>query len=83
MILQILRICDVFQFLWKSSWFFLKFISDMIEKQSIINFSIYSSKSYISVVVGDSKVIFLQEWEGVSFHPFLYWALFIHLLHNW
>ena len=39
---------------------FLNFWFDVIEKQSIINFSRYGSKSYTSVVLGDSEVTFLE-----------------------
>ena len=34
---------------------FLDFKSDTIEKQSVINLSSYSSNSYASVVLSDSK----------------------------
>ena len=46
---------------------FLNFLFDEIEKQSIINLNYHGSKSYASVVLGDSEVIFLTEGEGIAF----------------
>ena len=42
----------------------LNFWSDRIEKQSIMNLSSYSSKSYASVVLSDSEVTFTRE-DGI------------------
>ena len=39
----------------------------MVEKQSIINLSSFSSKSYASVVLSDSKVTFIGEVEDATF----------------
>ena len=49
----------------------------MIKKQSIINLSSYSSKSYATVVLSNSLIAFLEEGEDVTFCPFLYCILFI------
>ena len=57
---------------------FLKFRSDLVEKQSIINFGSYSSKSYASVVLGDSEVTFQREGEDAAFCPSLYRISFIY-----
>ena len=53
---------------------FLDLRLDMIEKQSIINHSSYSSKSYGSVILSDSKVTFL-EVEDAAFRQFLIFSL--------
>ena len=50
----------------------------MIEKQDIINLSSHSSKSYDSVVLCDSEVVFLEEEKDAAFHPFLNRIFFIH-----
>ena len=44
---------------------------DTIEKQNIVDLSSYSSKSYASVVLSDSKVTFLEERDDEVFRPFL------------
>ena len=44
----------------------------MVEKKCIINLSSYSSKSYISVVLSDSKLTFLGKGDDAAFYPFLY-----------
>ena len=51
------------------------FRSNMIEKQVILNFSSYSSKSYASVVLWDSEVIVLGVSEEAAFYPFLAYVL--------
>ena len=45
---------------------FFNFWSDTIEKQGIINLSSYSSKNHASVVLSNSKVIFLGGRGGCS-----------------
>ena len=52
----------------------------MVEKQSIINLSSYSSKSYTSVVLSESKVTFLREEKDATFYQFLYCILFIDVI---
>ena len=54
---------------------FLNFWLDTVEKHGNLNLS---SKGYVSVVLSDSKVIFLGEVEDAAFCPFLYCVLFIH-----
>ena len=49
----------------------------MVQKQSIVNFSCYRSKSYASVVFRASEVPFLGKEEDAAFCPFLYCILFI------
>ena len=46
-----------------------KFRSCTIEKPGIINFYIYSSKSYASVFISYSLVAFLQEGEKAATRP--------------
>ena len=78
---KIVRICDVDRFPPKTVINFPKnfhnFMLGAIEKQSIINFSHNWSKSYISVVLGDSEVTFLRKGEDVAFCPSLYCIAFI------
>ena len=62
----------------KSCFDFPNFISDKTYKQGITNFSIYSSTSYASVVLSDSKVALLGEDEDAAFCLFLHCVLFIH-----
>ena len=57
---------------------FCNFRFDIVEKQSIINPSNYRSKSYASLVLGDSEVTFLREGEDAAFCPSLYCILFIY-----
>ena len=57
---------------------FLNFWSSAIEKQNIINLSCYESKSYDSVVLGDSKVSFLSEKEDAAFCPLFNCSLVIY-----
>ena len=57
---------------------FLNFRFDMVEKQNIINFSSYRSKSYTYVVVGDFEVTFLREGEDAAFCPSFCCILFIY-----
>ena len=57
---------------------FLNFWFDVIEKQSIINLSLYLSKGYASVVLGCSEVTFLREKEDAAFYPSLYCVLVIY-----
>ena len=82
MIQQMVRICEfVEHFLWKTFRFFpenfLDFRFDTFEKQSIMNGSSFSSKSYVSIVFSDSEVIFLGEELNATFCPFLICILFI------
>ena len=57
---------------------FLDFRSDTVEKQSIINFISYRSKSYTFPVLGDSEVTFFREVNGMM-QPL---CLFM-VLQNW
>ena len=50
---------------------FHDFGPDKIEKQSIMILSSYSSKSYTSVDLSDSEVIFLHEEKDIIFLAFL------------
>ena len=56
---------------------FFNFRLGTIEKQGKINLSSYSNKSYVPVILSDSKVSFLQEGQDAVVHPFLYCVLFI------
>ena len=58
--------------------YLLNFKSDTIQKQTIINLISYSSKDYASVVLCDSEIALLGEWDDVVICPFLYCLLFIH-----
>ena len=49
----------------------------MVEKESIINLSIYSSKSYATVVLSNDEVAFLGEKEDAAFYTFLFCLFFI------
>ena len=49
---------------------FFCFILDTIEKQCIINLISRCSKSYTSVVLGDSEITFLREGKDPAFCPF-------------
>ena len=57
---------------------FLNLRFNAIEKQSIINLSCYRSKSFASVVLGDSMVTFLREGEDAILCPSLYCVLVIY-----
>ena len=48
----------------------------MVEKQSILNLSSYSSKSYASVVLCNFKVTFLVEREEAAFCSFLLYFIY-------
>ena len=49
----------------------------MVEKQSIVNFCSYRSKSYACEVLSDSEVTFLREGDDAVFCPSLHCILFI------
>ena len=57
---------------------FLNFSSVTIEKQSIVNLSNYSSKSYTSVVLSDSELAFFWRGKMQLFFPILYHVLVIY-----
>ena len=59
---------------------FLNFRFDTVEKLSIINLSSYRSKSYASVVLGDSEVTFLRKEEDAAFSPSFY-CIFFYIQH--
>ena len=59
------------------------FADYMVEKQGIINLNSYTSKSYVSVVLSDSKVAFFQEGEDLAFHSFFIVFCLYTVLHNW
>ena len=44
----------------------------MVENQSFMNLSSYCSKNYVTVVLSNSKIIFLVEKEDAAFRPLLY-----------
>ena len=46
-------------------------MSDTIKKQGIINLNNYSSNSYTTVVLSESKVAFFEEEEDAAFQLFL------------
>ena len=63
---------------WTIALNFLNFGSDIIEMVGIINFLAGDSiKNYASVILSDSKVIFLGEGNDATFHLILYCVLFI------
>ena len=78
-IVQIYEVMEQFFFKSHSDFpkIFLNFRSHMIEKQRSKNFSNYSSKSNVSVVLSDSKIAFLGEREDAAFCPFLNCVSFI------
>ena len=48
----------------------------MVEKQSIIDLSSYSSKGYASEVLSDSEITFLGDWEDAAFCRFFFFFFF-------
>ena len=59
---------------------FLDFRFNRVEKQSIINLSSFSSKSYVSLVIGDSEIIFVGEGEDSAFCPLVNHVLFTDIV---
>ena len=55
---------------------------DTIEKQSIINLSSNSSKSYTSVVLSDSEITFLEKGKMQPFDHFYILSCLLTVFHN-
>ena len=57
---------------------FLNILFDSTEKQILISFCVYRSKSCASVVCFDSEITFLMEGKDTAFCSSLYWIPFIY-----